>query len=194
MFSRTSFSRLIALALLLAVSDGPFEGAIAYAAAPSAEGSGSGAGSGRSGSGASDAAAAERFVDQLLRKMTLEEKLGQMTQIALNGPADPVTPEEHAQRGEVGSFLFVKDPARVSQLQHAAVEGSRLHIPLIFGFDVIHGYRTIDPVPIGLAASWDPSQRRSGRRGWRRGRRRRRESTGHSRRCWTLRGIRDGAG
>ncbi len=109
---------------------------------------------------------AERFVDQLLAKMTLGEKLGQMTQIALNGlpdglspnPADRVSPEEHARRGEVGSFLFVKDPMRINQLQHIAVEESRLHIPLIYGFDVIHGLRTIYPIPLALAASWDPAQ------------------------------------
>ena len=100
----------------------------------------------------------EAFVDALLAKMTLSEKLGQMTQIALNGPNDPISPDDRARRGDVGSFLFVKDPARISELQHIAVEQSRLHIPLIFGFDVIHGLRTIYPVPIALAASWDPSQ------------------------------------
>ena len=104
-----------------------------------------------------DDPAADRFVDDLLGKMTLAEKLGQMTQIALNGPPDGATPEEHARRGEVGSFLFVKAAARINALQHEAVEHSRLHVPILFGFDVIHGFRTIYPVPIGLAASWDPS-------------------------------------
>ncbi len=103
-------------------------------------------------------AKADRFVAALLAKMTLAEKLGQMTQMALNGPADGATPEEHARRGEVGSFLFVKDAARINALQHEAVDHSRLHIPIIVGFDVIHGFRTIYPVPIGLAASWDPAQ------------------------------------
>ncbi len=101
---------------------------------------------------------AAHFVEALLAKMTLQEKLGQMTQTALNGPPDGASPEEHARRGEAGSFLFVKDPARINQLQHVAVEQSRLHIPLIFGFDVIHGFRTIYPVPLALAASWDPAQ------------------------------------
>ena len=59
--------------------------------------------------------------------------------------------------GEVGSLLFLTDPAAINRLQHLAVEKSRLHIPLIFGYDVIHGFRTIFPVPIAMAASWDPS-------------------------------------
>ena len=105
-----------------------------------------------------DDAKADRFVDALLKRMTLEEKIGQMTQMALNGPPDGATPEEHARRGEVGSFLFVKDAARINALQHEAVDHSRLHIPVIIGFDVIHGFRTIYPVPIGMAASWDPAQ------------------------------------
>ena len=101
---------------------------------------------------------ANRFVDALLQKMTLAEKLGQMTQIALNAASDGVTPEDHIRRGEVGSFLFTTDPARINRLQHIAVDESRLHIPLIFGFDVIHGFRTIYPIPLALAASWDPAQ------------------------------------
>lgn len=105
-----------------------------------------------------DDAKADRFVNGLLKQMTLPEKIGQMTQMALNGPADGATPEEHARRGEVGSFLFVKDAARINALQHEAVDHSRLHIPVIIGFDVIHGFRTIYPVPIALAASWDPAQ------------------------------------
>ncbi len=56
-----------------------------------------------------------------------------------------------------GSLLFVTDPATINRLQHMAVEKTRLHIPLIFGFDVIHGFRTIFPVPIAMAASWDPA-------------------------------------
>ncbi len=105
-----------------------------------------------------DDSTADRFVAQLMAKMTLAEKLGQMTQIALNGPPDSLSPEEHARRGEVGSFLFVKEAARINQLQHIAVDESRLHIPIIFGFDVIHGFRTIYPVPLALAASWDPAE------------------------------------
>jgi beta-glucosidase len=97
----------------------------------------------------------EAFVSKLLSQMTLAEKIGQMSQVPLNQPA-AVAPEVLAAQGNVGSFLFVTDPARIDRLQHAAVEQSRLHIPLLFGFDVIHGFRTIYPVPIALAASWDP--------------------------------------
>jgi beta-glucosidase len=100
---------------------------------------------------------ASRFVDELLAKMTLEEKVGQMSQIALNTP-DKALRDERILKGEVGSFLFITDPKEINRLQHLAVEKSRLHIPLIFGYDVIHGFRTIYPVPIALAASWDPAQ------------------------------------
>jgi Beta-glucosidase-related glycosidases len=99
---------------------------------------------------------ADRFVDELLKKMTLEEKIGQMSQIALNSPEGPKR-DERIVKGQVGSLLFVKDPKEIDRLQHLAMEKSRLHIPLIIGFDVIHGYRTIYPVPIAMAASWDPA-------------------------------------
>jgi len=98
-----------------------------------------------------------RFVDNLLQKMTLEEKLGQMSQIPLNQKED-VSPDERILKGQVGSFLFITDAKEINRLQHLAVEKGRLHIPLIFGFDVIHGFRTIYPVPLALAASWDPAQ------------------------------------
>ena len=64
--------------------------------------------------------------------------------------------EEALARGGVGSLLFVTDPAEINRLQRLAVEGSRHGIPALFGFDVIHGLRTILPVPIAMAASWDP--------------------------------------
>lgn len=101
-------------------------------------------------------AAEDRFVDGLLAKMTLEEKIGQMSQIALNSPEGPKR-DERIVKGQVGSLLFVRDPKEIDRLQHLAMEKSRLHIPLIIGFDVIHGYRTIYPVPIAMAASWDPA-------------------------------------
>jgi beta-glucosidase len=88
--------------------------------------------------------------------MTLEEKIGQMSQIAFNSPEGPKR-DVLILKGEVGSMLFVRDPREIDRLQHLAVEKTRLHIPLIFGFDVIHGYRTIYPVPLALAASWDPA-------------------------------------
>ncbi len=99
---------------------------------------------------------AEQFIGGLLAKMTLDEKLGQMTQVPLNQPQSS-TPETMARTGQVGSFLFLTDAARINELQHLAVEHSRLHIPLLFGFDVIHGFRTIYPVPLAMAASWDPA-------------------------------------
>jgi beta-glucosidase len=99
---------------------------------------------------------ADHFVDDLLARMTLEEKIGQMSQIALNSPEGPRR-DQRITKGEVGSLLFVRDPKEINRLQHLAMEKSRLHIPLLFGFDVVHGYRTIYPVPLALAASWDPA-------------------------------------
>ncbi len=99
---------------------------------------------------------ARAFADNLLRKMSLAEKVGQMTQVPLNTKPDRPA-DELARNGEVGSFLFITDAAEINRLQHVAVEQSRLHIPLLFGFDVIHGFRTIYPVPLALAASWDPA-------------------------------------
>ncbi len=100
---------------------------------------------------------ASRFVGDLLSKMTLEEKLGQMTQIAYK-ELHEVSHDERIRKEQVGSFLFVTDPVEIDRLQHIAVEQTRLHIPLIFGFDVIHGFRTIYPIPLALAASWDPAE------------------------------------
>jgi beta-glucosidase len=93
--------------------------------------------------------------DTLLNKMTLEEKIGQLTQFfTILAPTDL---DDQIAKGKVGSILFATDPAQINHFQQLAVDQSRLHIPLIFGFDVIHGFRTIFPVPIAMAASWDPS-------------------------------------
>ncbi len=97
----------------------------------------------------------DQRVNVLLQQMTVEEKAGQMMQYFQFLPVTTQA-EEMARKGQVGSFLFMTDPAAINRVQRAAVEGSRLHIPLIFGFDVIHGWRTIFPVPIAMAASWDP--------------------------------------
>jgi beta-glucosidase len=102
-----------------------------------------------------DDAAVRQRVEDLLKQMTMEEKLGQMNQLFAFGP--PATFDEAVSKGQLGSLLFVTDPALINHFQHLAVEKSRLHIPLIFGFDVIHGFRTIFPVPIAMAASWEPS-------------------------------------
>ncbi|HEX7334306.1 MAG TPA: glycoside hydrolase family 3 N-terminal domain-containing protein [Pyrinomonadaceae bacterium] len=101
----------------------------------------------------------ERRVDALLKQMSLEEKIGQLNQYSYGQATGPATGrsavEEGIRRGEIGSFLNVTDPALSNRLQRLAMEESRLKIPLIFGLDVIHGYRTIFPVPLGLSATWD---------------------------------------
>jgi beta-glucosidase len=100
----------------------------------------------------------EKRVADLLAQMTLEEKLGQLQQ--LDGEADGNYRPEHLEmirKGRLGSTLNVRGAHRTNTLQRIAVNGSRLKIPLLFGFDVIHGYRTIFPVPLGEASSWDPS-------------------------------------
>lgn len=101
--------------------------------------------------------------DGLLKKMTTEEKIGQLNQpfylkLPIPGAkADPVSYEDHVRRGEVGSFLFVTDAKEINRLQKIAMTEQRLHIPILFGFDVIHGFDTEFPVPLAMAASWDPA-------------------------------------
>ena len=106
-------------------------------------------------------AASDARINALLQQMTLEEKLGQLTQFSsgiLTGPGLQREGEEAmVRRGDIGSLLNVVDAAKANRLQHIAVDETRLHIPLIFGYDVIHGHRTIFPIPLGLAASFDPS-------------------------------------
>jgi beta-glucosidase len=102
-------------------------------------------------------------VDSLLRLMTLEEKIGQLNQYNgfwdLTGPTpsegQAALKLEHLKKGWVGSMLNIKGAENVRKIQQMAVEGSRLHIPLLFGFDIIHGYKTISPIPLAEAASWD---------------------------------------
>ncbi len=119
---------------------------------------------------ATDQAALDARVEELLGRLSLEEKAGQLTQLFYFGSlADPEIGagigvgddqpgevENALAYGGAGSLLFVTDPAQTNRLQRLAVEGSQHGIPLLFGFDVIHGLRTILPVPIALAASWDP--------------------------------------
>jgi beta-glucosidase len=87
--------------------------------------------------------------------MTIDEKIGQLTQLFYQFFPDTVSFDERVRKGEVGSYLFLTDPAIINHLQHVAVEQSRMHIPLLIGFDVIHGFRTTFPVPLAMAASWD---------------------------------------
>jgi beta-glucosidase len=94
----------------------------------------------------------------LLAKMTLEEKIGQLNQLFyLSQLMKPEMMEPGIREGKIGSLLFVTDPAIINRFQKVAVEQSRLKIPLLFGFDVIHGFRTVFPVPIAMASSWDPA-------------------------------------
>ena len=96
----------------------------------------------------------ERKVEALLKQMTLEEKIGQMNQISSFGENGLM--RELVKNGEVGSILNLTDPEVVNALQQVAVEESRLKIPLIVGRDVIHGFKTIFPIPLGQAASFNP--------------------------------------
>lgn len=98
----------------------------------------------------------ERKIDALLAQMTLEEKLGQLQQ--LDGEANGNFRPEHLdllRKGQLGSFLNVRGVKNTNAVQRVAVEESRLKIPALFGFDVIHGYRTVFPIPLGEASSWD---------------------------------------
>ena len=112
----------------------------------------------------------ESKVDELIAQMTPAEKAGQLTQyfyfrlpadaapaLDFDADAQPKSVESALREGGAGSLLFVTDPAEINRLQRLAIEGNRLGIPVLFGFDVIHGLRTILPVPIAMAASWDPA-------------------------------------
>ncbi|MBD9376672.1 glycoside hydrolase family 3 N-terminal domain-containing protein [Pseudoxanthomonas sp. PXM04] len=100
------------------------------------------------------------FVEALLAKMTVEEKLGQLNQPPGlgndTGPQAMAGGEDQIRNGEIGTFLGTQGAELTCRLQRIAVEESRLGIPLMFGYDVIHGYRTIFPVPLGESASFDP--------------------------------------
>ncbi|MGB7847835.1 MAG: glycoside hydrolase family 3 N-terminal domain-containing protein [Candidatus Acidiferrum sp.] len=103
--------------------------------------------------------AVESKVEALLKQMTLEEKVGQLVQYSVGTPTGPGTGRgdyaEMVAKGQVGSVYNLKDVREANLYQHIAVEKSRLHIPLLIGLDVIHGYRTEFPVPLGLASTWD---------------------------------------
>ena len=112
---------------------------------------------------AKEAQVLDQKVDSLLSLMTLSEKIGQMNQYNgfwdVTGPApsegDAAKKYDHLRSGQVGSMLNVRGTEEVRKVQRIAVEESRLGIPLIIGFDVIHGYKTISPIPLAEAASWD---------------------------------------
>src|SRR6266496_1662379 len=104
--------------------------------------------------------AIEARVSSLLQRMTLEEKLGQLNQFSAGRPTGPGTGRsEYGQMiaaGQIGSLLNLTGATETNELQRIAMTRSRLKIPLLFGLDVIHGYRTIFPVPLGLASTWHP--------------------------------------
>lgn len=99
------------------------------------------------------------FVDQLMKKMTLEEKIGQLNLPVsgdiTTGQASSSDIATKIRAGKVGGLFNIKSVAKIKEIQRVAVEESRLKIPMLFGMDVIHGYETVFPIPLGLASSWD---------------------------------------
>src|SRR6188508_2725457 len=100
-------------------------------------------------------------VETLLRKMTLEEKVGQLVQYSAGQPTGPGTGrtdyEDMIAKGQIGALFNISTAKETNRYQRIAVEKSRLKIPIIFGLDVIHGFRTVFPVPLALASTWDPA-------------------------------------
>jgi beta-glucosidase len=103
--------------------------------------------------------AMDKFINELMSKMTIEEKIGQLNLVSVGfdvtGPIVSQNVEEKIKKGNVGGVFNTFTPVAVRKLQEMAVNSTRLKIPLLFGYDVIHGHRTIFPVPLGLSASWD---------------------------------------
>ena len=95
-------------------------------------------------------------VSQLLSRMTIDEKIGQMSQIDPSFAGGPEQLKKAVRDGRYGSILNLFGIEKVNEIQKIALEESRLGIPLLIGRDVIHGYRTIFPIPLGMAASWNP--------------------------------------
>src|SRR5262249_24242487 len=99
-------------------------------------------------------------VEDLLSKMTLEEKDGQLAQFSAGQPTGPGTGrtdyEDMLAKGQIGALFNLSKPKEINRYQRIAVTKSRLKIPVVFGLDVIHGFRTIFPVPLALASTWDP--------------------------------------
>lgn len=108
---------------------------------------------------ASDNAKMDKFIDDLMSKMTLQEKIGQLnlpvTGEIVTGAAKSSNVAEKIRKGQVGGLFNLKGVDRIKDVQRIAVEESRLHIPLLFGMDVIHGYETVFPIPLGLSCTWD---------------------------------------
>jgi beta-glucosidase len=100
-------------------------------------------------------------VEAILDRMTPEEKIGQLVQYSAGQPTGPGTGrtdyDDMIVRGQIGSLFNVVDPHEINKYQKTAMEKSRLHIPILFGLDVIHGFKTEFPIPLGLASTWDPA-------------------------------------
>lgn len=108
--------------------------------------------------GYTDEAQSLKQARALLKKMTTQEKIGQLN--LLGGSALPGRrrfTDENIVKGEVGAVLWLADPQEIDRLQRIAVEKSRLHIPILFGLDVVHGFETMFPTPLAMASSWDPT-------------------------------------
>lgn len=108
--------------------------------------------------------ATEQRIDELIEEMTLAEKVGQMSQVNAAGGWIPDDFREALQAGLIGSVLNEVDVGTVNELQRVATQESRLGIPLLIGRDVIHGFKTVFPIPLGQAASWNPDVVRDGAR------------------------------
>src|SRR5215475_7887285 len=104
--------------------------------------------------------ALEARVEDLLKKMTLEEKVGQLVQYSAGQPTGPGTGRtdypDMLAKGEIGGLFNIVTAKQTNEYQRIAVEKSRLHVPVIFGLDVIHGFRTEFPIPLAISATWDP--------------------------------------
>ncbi|HEX3719351.1 MAG TPA: beta-glucosidase BglX [Verrucomicrobiae bacterium] len=102
----------------------------------------------------------DRFVSDLLGRMTLEEQIGQLNLLStgfdVTGPVASRNVEASVRKGLAGGVFNLYTPDKVRQLQEVAVNKSRLHIPLLFGYDVIHGHKTIFPIPLALSCTWNP--------------------------------------
>ena len=99
-------------------------------------------------------------VESLLRQMTLGEKVGQLVQFSAGQPTGPGTGrtdyEDMIAKGQIGALFNISTAKEINAYQRIAVEKSRLRIPIVFGLDVIHGFRTVYPVPLAMASTWDP--------------------------------------
>ena len=99
-------------------------------------------------------------VEALLSQMTLEEKVGQLAQFSAGQPTGPGTGrtdyEDMIAKGQIGALFNLSTAKKINRYQRIAVNKSRLKIPIVFGLDVIHGFRTVFPVPLALASTWDP--------------------------------------